>query len=245
MPLKLRSDRRTEQRDDDSDRRQLPRPPLWLNLLLLLLAIGVGAVAYVHRNSLEEQFSDVIRQRQVSPLEVNKIQSELAAMDLTEEQLRAELESRLEYQNQLETDDFYIAIDTEQKKLMFHYGDKILREAPVQIGKQLELSHGEDSWTFVPLKGAFEVTDKDYAARWKIPPWVFVMNGEEIPDELPLIDNGLGRYVIELPHDYVIHSEPAESSPLRGPKPGSFMVSEADLRAIWPRVEKGTNVYIF
>lgn len=246
MSLRLKSDRREESRDDSSDRRQLPRPPLWLNLFLLLLAVGIGALAIGHRRYLDTKYENVIRQRQTSPLEVNELQSELAAMDLTEEELRAELESRLEYEEQLKSDDFYIAIDTEQKKLLFHYGDRVLREAPVEIGRQLEIENGRgDSWTFVPLKGAFRVVDKDYQAQWKVPEWVYLMNGEEAPDEPTVIGNGIGRYVVELPHDYLIHSPPADDSPLEGAAPGSFMVQEADLRAIWPRIEKGTNVYIF
>lgn len=246
MSLRLKSDRREEPRDEADDRRQLPRPPLWLNLFLLLLAFGIGALAIGHRRYLDSKYEDVITQRQSSPLEVNQLQNELAAMDLTEEQLRAELESRLEFEKQLDSEDFYILIDTEKQKLVFHYGDRILREAPIEAGQQLKLENDSgDSWTFVPLKGAFHVVDKDYRAQWKVPEWVYLMKGEEVPEERPVVADGIGRYVIELPHDYVIHSEPSEESPLDGPAPGSFMVNEADLRAIWPRIEKGTNVYIF
>ena len=60
-----------------------------------------------------------------------------------------------------------------------------------------------------------------------------------------VVPNGLGRYVIFLPNSYVIHSPPPPESPLQGPKPGSFMVSEADLAAIWPRITTQTRVYIF
>ncbi len=49
-----------------------------------------------------------------------------------------------------------------------------------------------------------------------------------------------------LPNVYAIHTPPSEDSPLEGPKPGSFMVSEADLAAIWPRINKDkTLVYIY
>jgi hypothetical protein len=51
--------------------------------------------------------------------------------------------------------------------------------------------------------------------------------------------------VIFLPDGYVIHSPPPPESPLQGPKPGSFMVSEADLAALWPRITNQTRVYIF
>ena len=71
------------------------------------------------------------------------------------------------------------------------------------------------------------------------------MNGVPIPASRPVIENGLGKYVIFLPDNYVIHSPPAADSPLHGPKPGSFMVPEEDLAAIWPRVTKETRVYIF
>ena len=48
-----------------------------------------------------------------------------------------------------------------------------------------------------------------------------------------------------LPDNYVIHSPPPAKSPLHGPKPGSFMVPEADMAAIWPRISTATRVYIF
>lgn len=245
MP-RLKSDRREESREDSPERRDLPRPPLWLNLFLLLLAVGVGALVIGHRRYLDSKYEGVLEQRLVSPLEVTEMQSELAAMDLTEEQLRSELEGRLEYQDQLKSEDFYIAINTEQKKLIFHYGDRILREAPVEVGPELEIENEQgDSWTFIPLKGAFKVVDKDYAAKWKIPEWVYLLQGEDAPEEPPVVPNGIGRYVVELPHEYMIHSPPSEESPLKGPMPGSFMIPEEDLRAIWPRITKGMSVYVF
>jgi hypothetical protein len=61
-----------------------------------------------------------------------------------------------------------------------------------------------------------------------------------------VIDGGLGQYVIFLGNGYVIHTPPSEESPLKGAKPGSYMVSDDVMRAIWPRIHKGkTPVYIF
>jgi hypothetical protein len=78
-----------------------------------------------------------------------------------------------------------------------------------------------------------------------VPEWVYRMDGRKPPKNLPTVANGLGRYVIVLGSDYVIHSPPPPDSPLKGVKPGSFMVSEADLAAIWPRVGAATRVYVF
>jgi hypothetical protein len=246
MSLKLKSDRRNESRPESDDRRQLPRPPLWLNLALLFLALALGATAIGHKRFVDRKYAAVIEQQQVSPLEVNEVRDELAEMKLTETQLRHELVGRLEYVAQLDEEEFFIAIDTEEERMLFQYGDRVLREAPVRVGARQELESEEgDSWTFIPVKGAFRIVDKFYSPKWRVPEWVYVMNGEEIPETPPVIEAGLGRYVIELPHEYVIHSPPSESSPLKGPKPGSFMVDEEHLRAIWPRISKDTRVYIF
>jgi len=74
---------------------------------------------------------------------------------------------------------------------------------------------------------------------------VYAMNGVTPPSPLPSVENGLGRYVLVLGDDAVIHSPPPATSPLRGPRPGSFQVPEADLAAIWKRIGSRTRVYVF
>lgn len=245
--VKLKSDRRSEPRPDSEDRRSFPRPPLWLNLALLALAAAVGLVAMTHRGSLEEKAEQVLLAEESTPVEVNEVKAELSRLDLTAEQLRKELEAREELIANLEEEQFYLAVDSDQKKLYFQYADKILRELDLQVGEELEIesADGGQPWHFVPLKGAFEVEKKSYNANWEAQEWAYLMNGEEVPETLPSIEGGLGRYVIHLPHDYVIHTEPAEASPLKGAKPGSFLVSERDMRAIWPRITKGMKVYLY
>ncbi len=66
-----------------------------------------------------------------------------------------------------------------------------------------------------------------------------------MPPSRPFVTDALGRYVIFLPNGYVIHTPPSPDSPLQGAKPGSFMISEADMSAIWPRISKETRVYVF
>ncbi len=59
-----------------------------------------------------------------------------------------------------------------------------------------------------------------------------------------LVDQPWGKYVIVLPNGYVIHSPPPPG-PLTGVKPGSFMIAEDEMRAIWPRISATTRVYIY
>ncbi len=239
-------ERRKVERPDSPDRRSFSRPPLWLNLAVLLIALASLGLARVHRGSLDRQFAETIHHQETSPAEISRIRAELAELELTREQLEEELTSRLEYIDSLGSSEFYLAIDTARNKLLFHYGDAIAREAPVTVGEPGTFgSHGGDEWSFLPLKGAFLVRGKEEGAAWEVPDWVYLRNGEPVPASPRTVPDGLGKYVIHLPNGYVIHSAPPPSSPLKAPKPGSFMVPEEDLRAMWPRISDKTRVFIF
>ncbi len=204
------------------------------------------AYAKHQRNVIVEKTAVLFRRSENSPAELNRIRDELARMDLTKDQLAKELDGRVKYMQSLQGEDFYISIDVNRKKLQFRLGKSVAREADVQIGeaKTITARNGK-TWAFYPLKGAFNVVDKDDSYASAVPEWVYALRNEAIPEHRPTLRNWLGHYVIFLPNNYVIHSPPPESSPLRGPKPGSFMVPEDDLAAIWPRISNQTRVYIF
>ena len=239
-------ERRHEQRAEAGDRRSFPRPPLWLNLLLLVVAIAGIAYARYDRQRVSNRFQTVLTQEQRTPSDVRKIKDQLAGMNLTEAQLQKELSGRAQFLQSLQSQDFFISVDTQEKKLRFYYGNTVLREAPLTVGENADIT-GPDGrrWTFVPVKGSFKIESKVVDYPWQVPEWVYAMNKEPVPASRPTIEDGLGKYVIVIGNGYVIHSQPDEKSPLKGAKPGSFMVPDDDLRAIWPRIHIGTPVYIF
>ena len=239
------ADRRRTSRPDGPDRRTFPRPPLWLNLTLLVIAIATFAYAKHHRDVIRRQMAVLFRPSPTNPAELNRIREELSGVDLTRGQLQKELDGHLQYLQSLQGQDFYISIDTKRQKMQFRLGKDVVRECDVQIGDRKTITWKGKTWTFVPLKGGFTVTGKEEGAAWEVPTWVYVMNGQTPPETRPTIPNGLGKYVVFLPDDYVIHSPPSPDSPLKGPKPGSYMVPEEDLAAIWARITKDTRVYIF
>ena len=201
--------------------------------------------ARYHRQQVSTRFAEVIAEEARTPADVRKAKEELAAMDIDREQLQHELEGRAKFVVGLKSEDFYLSIDTKARKLRLYYGGTVLREADVVIGEARTITGPGKQWTFIPLKGAFPVEAKLVDYDWRVPEWIYVLRNEPIPAERPAIRNGLGKYAIFLPNGYAIHSPPAEGSPLQGAKPGSYMVSEDVLRAIWPRIHKGTQVYIF
>ena len=239
------SDRRTDSRPGNPERRTFPRPPLWLNLLLLIIAVATFAYAKHRRDTLDAKTAKLFAPNEASPADLNRMRDELAEMDLTKQQLASELEGRMQYLQTVQSEQFYISIDTAKKKFQFRFGKEVLREADIQIGEAKTLTSGGKTWTFAPLKGGFNVTGKQSDYSSQVPEWVYALRGEAVPASRPVVQNWLGHYVINLPDGYVIHSAPPDSSPLKGPKPGSIMVPADDLAAIWPRVTNQTRVYIF
>jgi len=240
-------ERRQDKRPEAADRRSFPRPPLWLNLLLLVLAFAGFAFGRYHRQQISKRYAHVITEEQRTPRDAKTMKDQLADMDLTRTDLEKELDGRMKFLQSLKSQDFYLSVDTQEKKLRLYYGNTVLRDADLTIGSSTTLkSPSGKTWTFIPLKGAFPVEGKVVDYVWTVPEWVYVMNGQPAPERRPTIEDGLGKYVIFLPNGYVIHSPPGDASPLKGAKPGSFMVSEDFLRAIWERIHKGeTSVYIF
>lgn len=228
------------------ERRSFPRPPLWLNLLLLLIAAALFVYGARQRTEIRQKTAKLFAQAPNSPAELNQIRDELSQMDLTRDQLARQLDDRMAYLQSLQGQEFYISIDTTKKTMQFRIGKDVVREAPVEVGAANTIATRDGrKWTFYPLKGGFNVTgtDSDYTAA--VPPWVYALHNEPVPADRSVKKNWLGKYVIFLPNNYVIHSPPPPDSPLQGPKPGSFMVPEQDLAAIWPRISKDTRVYIF
>lgn len=210
----LRTDRREDNRPETGeDRRTFPRPPLWLNLLILALAVaGVGFARY-HRQRVDSAFSDVINEEKRTPEDLSKIKSELSKMSLTREALAKELEARLKFAESLKSNDFYLAVDTQEKKLRFYYGDTILREGDIVVGEGRTITaQGGKSWTFVPLKGAFPVEKKSVGMTWEPSEWAYALNNQPMPSSVSPVKNGLGKFAIFLGNGYMIHSAPAESS---------------------------------
>jgi hypothetical protein len=230
----------------EPDRKKLFRPPLLVNLLLLVVAVLGGAGALAHRRSLDDRLDALLAQDAAAPFEIKKIRRDLAELETDEKTLSKELDTRLKYARAQRVQEFYLVLDRATRRFAFKFADRVVRDGCFDIGAPDRISdrHGA-TWTFAPVTGAFSVQEKLEHADWQPPAWVYAMNREKAPANPPVVPDGLGRYVLQFSGGYIIHSPPAAGSPLTAAKPGSFMFSEQDLGAIWRRVNPGTRVYIF
>ena len=234
-----------QRRRTGTPRPKLPRPSSRALLILFGFVVAGGLLAAVHRGVLDREFARKVSVSRAAPFEIKKIRMDLAEMEVDEKTLANALDARLKYFQSTRANEFYISIDTRKRQFSFHFADKVLRDAPVRVGPGRTVTVGRKVWTFAPLTGAFNVQGKYQDGSWRVPEWVYLLKGAKPPRTRPTVKNGLGKYVILLGNDYVIHSPPSPESALDGAKPGSFMVPEADLAAIWRRVGPETRVYVF
>src|SRR5688572_24185877 len=127
------TERRAEQRAGSSDRRDILRPPLWLNLLLLLGAVLMSLFAGHQRRGIEAEFTRTFNKSSSGPSELNQITAALADMDLADGTLEKELESRVAYIGGLKGMDLYLSIDTAKNTLSLKSGNEVVRESKVQF----------------------------------------------------------------------------------------------------------------
>jgi hypothetical protein len=222
------------------------RPPISWSLGLLLFGVILGAAATVQRRQLDARFQALVLRSQSTPFEIQRIRQDLAALWLDESALQKEFDARLAAADAQRSSEFYLVLDTKTSKLSLRLGDDIVRETPFESRppRPVEMASGE-RLAPAPLSGAFTVREKLERPAWRPPAWTWTEAGLKVPSPLPDIPGGLGRYVVVLTDDVVLHSPPPPGSPLKGAMPGSFLAPEADLAAIWKRIGPQTRVYVF
>jgi hypothetical protein len=213
-----------------------------LGIIVLLLGASVAVAARVpeyRRDArvLDRQMTARERATRDRVLEARSRRAELAVA-----LLRRELRLKALQQKGL-----HLAVNTEESTLALRHGAATLRQIHLDVGRDSIVRAPDGrTWRFVRAIGERRLAEKETASDEPIPEWVYISRGVPVPPESERrVDGGNGRYRLRLDDGTEIYSRP-EAGPLAdGVKPGDFVASESDLRAIFDAVKVDTPVYIF
>jgi hypothetical protein len=213
-----------------------------LGVILVLLSASAAVAARVpeyRRDArvLDRQMSERERATRDRVLESRSRRTALAIA-----LLRRELRLKAMQQKGL-----HLAVNTEESTLALRHGAATLREVHLEVGRD-SIVHAPDgrTWRFVRAVGERRLAEKEAGSDEPIPEWVYISRGVPVPPEAERrVEGGNGKYILHLDDGTEIYSRP-EAGPLaEGVKPGDFVASEDDLRAIFDAVSVDTPVYIY
>jgi L,D-transpeptidase ErfK/SrfK len=145
----------------------------------------------------------------------------------------------------------YIIISTHHNRLWLMHGEDIQRVAVCATGKgdTLHWEEGGKTWVFNTPTGEFAVQHKTTNPRWIPPEWHYVEQGEVPPDWLGRAKSAdydmLGDAAINFGNEYNIHGTLFEGLLGRSITHGCVRIGARDLAYIYPRVGRGTKVFIY
>jgi hypothetical protein len=213
-----------------------------LGIIVLLLSASAAVAARVpgyRRDArvLDRQMTERERATRDQVLESRSRRATLAVA-----LLRRELRLKALQQKGL-----YLAVNTKESTLALRHGSATLRQIHLDIGRDSIVRAPDGrTWRFVRAIGERHVAEKETDSDEPIPEWVYISRGQAVPPEAERrVEGGNGQYILRLDDGTEIYSRP-ETGPLaQGVKPGAFVASESDLRAIFDAVKADTPVYIY
>jgi L,D-transpeptidase ErfK/SrfK len=150
---------------------------------------------------------------------------------------------------ELEDNELYIAVDTENNQLTMRRGNVVLHTAICGSGsRQFVEKETGGKWYFETPLGSFTVLEKARNPIWIRPDWSYVEENMPIPPadaperRMPEV---LGKYALLLGNGYMIHG--TKEANLLGTHftHGCIALGDDDLELIYKSVKIGTKVYLY
>jgi L,D-transpeptidase ErfK/SrfK len=178
---------------------------------------------------------------------------ELRASVAVLEQEAAELEEQNQGMRmmlkEMEDNEIYLVVDTENNRLTIRRGDRVLRTVVVGTGSRqyVEEETGRN-WYFETPIGTLTVLGKERNPVWIRPDWSYVEENMPVPpkdDPDRLVRGVLGKYALLLGNSYKLHG--TTYTDLLGTHftHGCVSMGDDDLEAVYKAAKVGTKVYIY
>jgi L,D-transpeptidase ErfK/SrfK len=184
-----------------------------------------------------------------APVTSTALKEQIHAMEQEVAVLEEENRGLKKMLKEIEVNDIYIVVDTENNRLTMRKGNKILLTAVVGTGsRQFVEEETGRNWYFESPTGSLTVLGKERNPVWIRPDWSYVEENMPVPpvnDPDRIVRGVLGKYALILGNGYKIHG--TKYTELLGTHftHGCISVGDKDLETLYRSVKVGTKVYIY
>ena len=181
------------------------------------------------------------------PLEV--LRAKVAAMEQAAASLEEQNQGLSRMLKEMDDQEPYIVVDTENNRLTLRQGEAVLLNAVVGTGsrQQVEEETGR-SWFFESPLGSLTVLGKERNPVWIRPDWSYAEENMPVPavnDPDRIVREVLGKYALILGNGYKIHGTKWKELLGTHYTHGCIAVGDRDLEQLYKTVKIGTKVYIY
>ncbi len=186
---------------------------------------------------------------QVHPPSIEVLRAEVKALQKEATALEEENRGLRQMLREMEDDEIYLVVDTENNRLTMRRKNKVLHTAVCGTGSRefVEEETGRN-WYFESPQGSFTVLGKERNPVWIRPDWSYVEENMPIPplnDPDRIVRGVLGKYALILGNGYKIHGTKYTSLLGTHFTHGCISLGDEDLELVYRTVKVGTRVYIY
>lgn len=181
--------------------------------------------------------------------EIDALRSEVAELQQAVSILEEENQGLRSFLKNVEDEEIYLVVDTENNRLTMRRSEQVLLIAKVGTGsRQYVKEETGRNWFFESPNGSLTVLGKERNPVWIRPDWSYVEENMPVPAENDpdrIVRGVLGKYALLLGNGYKIHG--TKYTDLLGTHftHGCISVGDADLETLYKTVKVGTKVYIY
>ncbi len=182
-------------------------------------------------------------------LSLEDLKARLSVLQQEAELLNEENQGLKNMLKEMDDDEIYLVVDTENNRLTMRRSDMVLLTAKVGTGsRQFVKEETGRNWMFESPSGSLRVLGKERNPVWIRPDWSYVEENMPVPPENDpdrIVRGVLGKYALILGNGYKIHG--TKYTDLLGTHftHGCISVGDADLEILYKTVKIGTKVYIY
>lgn len=204
-------------------------------IIMLLLAAGCALTASASGRAAEPSLDD--------------LRNSVRAFEQEAETLSEENEGYRNMLEEMDDNQIYLVVDTENNRLSMRRGNVVILTAKVGTGsRQYVREETGRNWLFESPSGSLTVLGKERNPVWIRPDWSYVEENMPVPaanDPDRIVRDVLGKYALILGNGYKIHG--TKFTDLLGTHftHGCISVGDTDLEIVYKTVKVGTKVYIY